>query len=256
MDPISLVLRYESAHDQEVAAWVAAHLAYGRVAPMLRAIQRVLEPLGKSPAAWLRTNSAADVTDGLSDSLGAWVWRFHKAEDIIHWLLAWKQLDEESNHGGLETHLAPATPAEADLVLSRLIQRLRRELPASPGLRFCLPDPAAGAACKRWRMFLRWMVRTGWPDLGLWLTYPKEALVIPLDTHVSRISRLIGLTKRKTQDGRTAMEITAALRALCPEDPLRYDFALAHIGIMGDCTRNPMHDQCSACMLADVCNRR
>lgn len=251
-DPLCIPLTYAEGLDREVAAFVAAHLAYGRVDPMIRAVRSALAPLGPSPAAWLRDQSGPEISRQLGRALQGWVWRFHTGEDLIAWLLAWKRLDRESG-AGLEAHLLPAPGEDPELALSRLVQRLRRELPASYGTRFSLPDPGEGAACKRWRMFLRWMVRTGWPDLGLWTAYPVDVLVIPLDTHVARVSRFIGLTRRVTPDGKMAREITAALRRLDPGDPLRYDFALSHLGILGDCPGVRHRSTCAQCPLYTVC---
>jgi len=219
---------------------------------MIRAVRGALAPLGASPAAWLRERSEAAIRRSLEGALADWVWRFHTADDLAAWLLAWKRLDEESG-AGLESHLLPAPGEAPDAALSRIVQRLRAELPASYGSRFSLPDPLEGAACKRWRMFLRWMVRPGWPDLGLWTRYPAEALVIPLDTHVARVSRFIGLSHRATPDGKMALEITEALRRLDPADPLRYDFALSHLGILGDCPGVRKRSTCAACPLYSVC---
>ncbi len=251
-DPLSLVLGYTEPLDQEVAAFVAAHLAYGRVDPMVRAVGEVLRPLGPRPAAWLREGSEARIRKELNRALISWTWRFHTGPDLVAWLLAWKRLDQDSGQG-LEAQLVPGPGEEHDAALSRLVQRLRRELPASYGTRFTLPDPLEGAACKRWRMFLRWMVRSGWPDLGLWKRLAPDQLIIPLDTHVARVSRFIGLTRRATPDGKMAREITESLRRLDPADPLRYDFALSHLGILGDCPGLRHRRTCAECALYSVC---
>ncbi|GLH69008.1 TIGR02757 family protein [Geothrix rubra] len=255
LDPLSVALAYPDPLDREVAAFVAAHLAYGRVAPMLRAVRAALAPLGPRPAAWLRKTREGDARQSLHRNLEDWTWRFHTGRDVVAWLLAWKRLDQESG-SGLESHLLPGPGEDGDAALSRLVQRLRRELPATYGLRFSLPDPLEGAACKRWRMFLRWMARSGWPDLGLWTRYPQDQLVIPLDTHVARVSRFIGLSARATPDGRMAREITEALRRLDPVDPLRYDFALSHLGILGDCPGVRRKTTCAACPLYAICRAR
>jgi uncharacterized protein (TIGR02757 family) len=251
-DPISIPMQYECATDKEAAAWVAAHLAYGRVAPMLKAIRRLLEPLGPRPAEWLRERAEQRIAKELRLALPGWRWRFHSLEDMAAWIFAWKKMDEATGHSGIEALLAPQGGASADQRLSALVLALRRELPKTAGLRFNLPDPLAGAACKRWRMFLRWMARSGWPDFGLWKKYPPAELIIPLDTHVHRISRQMGISARRSQDARAALEITGALRALDPGDPLKYDFALAHLGILGDCNgkRRP---ECDSCPLESVC---
>jgi uncharacterized protein (TIGR02757 family) len=251
-DPLRVALAYTEPLDREVAAFVAAHLAYGRVEPMIRAVRAALAPLGPQPAAWLRGNPVTTVQKELGRALAAWVWRFHTGPDLVAWALAWQRLDRESGHG-LEAHLVPIAEEAPDEALSRLVQRLRAELPPTYGTRFSLPDPLAGAACKRWRMFLRWMARTGWPDLGLWTRYPVDKLIIPLDTHVARVSRFIGLSNRATPDGRMALEITASLRRLDPADPLRYDFALSHLGILGDCPGVRSRETCSGCPLYTVC---
>jgi uncharacterized protein (TIGR02757 family) len=253
MDPLQVALQYAEPMDQEVAAWVAAHLAYGRVAPMLAAIRKALTPLGAHPAILLRKKDATTLRRLLDKKLPDWVWRFHTREDLLQWLLTWKQLDAESQGKGLEPHLCPTSTEDADMRLSALVQRLRRELPATHGIRFLLPDPLEGAACKRWRLFLRWMVRQAWPDLGIWKTYPMSALVIPLDTHVARISGFLALTNRRTANALQAQEITSGLKTLHPEDPLRYDFALAHLGIMGDCPSKPRMEHCASCPLAPHC---
>jgi uncharacterized protein (TIGR02757 family) len=253
-DPLSLVRSFDDPWDREVAAWIAAPLAYGRVAPMLRAIQRVLAPLGPSPSDWLRNTPAAEVRKTLKAALPNWAWRFHTRPDMVEWMLAWKRLDAESGGQGMAIYFLPTTDQSAEEALSVLVQRLRRELPGSYGIRFSLPDPMEGSACKRWRMFLRWLVRDGWPDLGQWRSYRKKALVIPLDTHVARTARLIGLSSRATPDGRMAMEITEALRSIDPSDPLRFDFALSHLGILGDCPGDPSLPRCGSCALVSLCS--
>jgi len=252
-DPISIPTTYANAIDKELTSWIAAHLAYGRVAPMLKAIRRLLKPLGTEPAQWLRSRSQARVKEELIPLLKGWVWRFHSLEDMVAWLIAWKQMDESTNYSGMESLLLPKDGATADQCLSALINRLRQNLPESHGIRFNLPDPLKGAACKRWRMFLRWMVRKGWPDFGIWKKYPQTELIVPLDTHVHRISKQIGLCGRCAQDAKTALEITQALRELDPIDPLKYDFALAHLGILGDCP-GTRWQRCKDCSLDSICD--
>jgi uncharacterized protein (TIGR02757 family) len=251
-DPISIPMTYVSAIDRELTSWIAAHLAYGRVGPMLSAIHRLLKPLSTEPAKWLRDCSETRIKEELEASLRGWVWRFHNLEDMTVWLLAWKQMDKSTNYSGMESLLLPRRGSTADQRLSALINHLRQNLPESLGIRFNLPDPLKGAASKRWRMFLRWMVRKSWPDFGIWGKYPLSELIIPLDTHVHRISRLIGLCRRRTQDAKAAWEITEALRVLDPIDPLKYDFAIAHLGILGDCV-GKRTQKCETCPLDSVC---
>jgi uncharacterized protein (TIGR02757 family) len=251
LDPLRVALEYAEADDRELAAWVGATLAYGRVAPMLKAIRNALAPLGAHPAGEVRRRPEGELLDTLASTLRGWAWRFHTGEDLAHWILAWKRLDAE---GGLESHFLPAVgETGADEALSRVVRRLRRDLPSTYGLRFSLPDPSEGGACKRWRLFLRWMARRGWPDLGQWRRYPLDQLIIPVDTHVARVSRFVGLTRRVTPDGAMAEDITAALRRMDAADPLRFDFALSHLGILGDCPGHRRLPHCRPCPLYRWC---
>jgi uncharacterized protein (TIGR02757 family) len=97
-----------------------------------------------------------------------------------------------------------------------------------------LADPAGGSACKRWMLFLRWMVRRDAVDPGGWEAVGARRLVIPLDVHIKRICTRLGLTRRRQADLRTALEITDAFRCIEPDDPVKYDFALARLGIRRD----------------------
>ncbi len=115
----------------------------------------------------------------------------------------------------------------------------------TPGFLQFFSLPSRGSSCKRMNLFLRWMIRDRDIDLGLWKDIPKTKLVMPLDTHIARISRCLGLTKRKSQDWKMALEITGNLKGFDPEDPLKYDFALCHQGIAGVCSEA----KCGECRL-------
>lgn len=126
--------------------------------------------------------------------------------------------------------------------------------PVPHGIKHLLPDPSAGGCCKRWNMFLRWMVRgDDGVDMGLWKEVPASDLLIPLDLHISRISRNLGLTTRKADDWKTAVDISNSLKKYCPEDPIKYDFALCHLGISGKCTHGKDKEICAKCILSPVC---
>jgi uncharacterized protein (TIGR02757 family) len=116
-----------------------------------------------------------------------------------------------------------------------------------------LPDPGKGSAVKRLMLFLRWMVRPAdGVDLGLWNIRPSS-LVIPLDTHIHKLSRNIGLTTRTAADYRAALEITAALSRLDPLDPIKYDFSLCHLGMLQSCPSQKDAVRCEGCGVKPVC---
>jgi uncharacterized protein (TIGR02757 family) len=130
----------------------------------------------------------------------------------------------------------------------------RGELKNRIGVRFFFPSPSQGSACKRMSLYLRWMVRSSdGIDCGVWERVRPSQLVIPLDTHIARISSYIGLTAMRTPGWRMALDITNSLRRLHSEDPLRYDFALCHLGIAGDCPRKRDPQKCARCPIQAIC---
>ena len=96
----------------------------------------------------------------------------------------------------------------------------RRRIPSGSPAHFFFPDPARGSACKRWNLYLRWMVRRDRLDYGLWPGIPTDRLVIPTDTHIHLVSRRLGLTRRKSADWKTAREITDRLARFDPAGAL------------------------------------
>ena len=126
---------------------------------------------------------------------------------------------------------------------------------APPGYRALFPSPLRGpnSACKRLTLFVRWMVRTESPDLGIWRSIPSSELRIPLDQHTFWIAYHIGLTSRRTRNWKTVEEVTAGLRRVDARDPIRFDFVLCHTGISGDCPKERDLEVCGPCVLRPDC---
>lgn len=239
-DPIRFVLAHEDPADQEVVGLVAACLAYGRVDRVLFSIAEVLRRTTASPARFAREfdprgRAERRAFQGFLHRMTAGV-EMHALFSAIGALLR--------EHGGLERVFAQSLPASSRSVkpgLEALVHQLRSHAFAAARaplgtrrLRFLLPSPAEGSACKRLNMWLRWMVRHQQGlDLGLWRSARPAQLIIPLDAHVIRLASFFGLTTRATPDWRMAEEVTASLRRLDPDDPVKYDFALSHIGMSG-----------------------
>jgi uncharacterized protein (TIGR02757 family) len=155
----------------------------------------------------------------------------------------------------------PSTPdvgAALDAFSARALQTNLRaayggRMPTRAGVCYFFPRPAAGSACKRLNLFLRWMVRKDEIDLGVWTKVPSSRLIVPLDTHVIRLGRCLRLTRYVGPGWKMAAEITASLRAIDPADPVRYDFSLCHVGMMNACGfRRAQKD--SQCPLRGVCH--
>jgi len=257
-DPVRFVHRYPDPADQEVAAIVAGTLAYGRVAAFSPVLERLfgLADAAGGPRRWV------DLAE--PDALRPLVYRWNRGVDWILLLGGLRRLYERVD--SLEALMPEGPLPEA---LDALVDALRAAvLDAAPeagvvassytelprGVRMFLPRPADGSATKRWWMILRWLIRRpdDGIDLGLWRTRSPAELVVPLDTHVLRIARYLGLTARKDGSLRTALEITGGLRAIDPDDPVRYDFALAHLGISGGCRGRP-DAVCLECALVELC---
>jgi uncharacterized protein (TIGR02757 family) len=279
-DPVEFPRRYADPGDAEVAGLLAACLAYGRADVFKPRLEALLAVAGGSPAAFAeRLAGAPDAAP-----LAGFRYRFNREEDVAALLAAagWMR----ARHGSLGARFAELfreaagggpgagegkVPAagrgrqEAWPVRSALA-RFARELREAPpavallarrghrGFRFLCPDPAGAGASKRWALYLRWMIRgPDGVDLGIWRGVPASALVVPLDTHVARVARCLGLTDRRDLGWRTAEEVTRALRLLDPDDPVRFDFALCHLGMSGGCPARRDPARCAACPLAAAC---
>jgi uncharacterized protein (TIGR02757 family) len=126
---------------------------------------------------------------------------------------------------------------------------------APRGYRALFPTPTEGShsPCKRLTLYVRWMSRTGFPDLGVWTGVPSSELRIPLDLHVHWIAYHLGLTQRRTRNWTTVEEVTAQLRRVDPVDPIKYDFVLCHTGISGDCPKERDMSVCGPCVVRPDC---
>jgi uncharacterized protein (TIGR02757 family) len=247
-DPVRFPRAYQDPADIEIAAVLAALYAYGRVdlfGPIVARILAVADAHG-GPAAFVDAPDAR----GLA-ALSGVRYRWNTPEDLRALLALLR--DVRARHGALGA-LFPAGRPAADS-LGAAIDALRALAPpAAPrSFRTWLPHPREGSACKRWLMLMRWMVRRDEVDVGVWTHLHPRDLVIPLDTHVGRIARLLGLTVRPNADWAAAEQVTARLRALDPDDPVRWDFALAHLGISGGCRGRHDPQVCPGCPIVSAC---
>jgi uncharacterized protein (TIGR02757 family) len=233
--------------------------AYGRVEGILANVGRVLETLGERPAERVRVFDA--VRDG--GAFASFVHRWSRGADVVAVLSILRSvLEREGSLEGLFLQgYTPGEPGAVRVALSRFSGALRARAPGGArtgagrprGLPFLLPSPEGGSACKRLNLFLRWMVRGDALDRGLWRRVSPADLVIPLDTHVARISRNLGLSLRRSADWRMAEEVTESLRRFAPDDPTRFDFALCRLGILDACPTRQEVRKCLACELRPSC---
>lgn len=266
MDPVQFVRAYSHSEDREVAGFVAAAFAYGNVRSVVRSVARVLDALGPHPARFAQSfqpETGKRLIRGFRHR-----WNDSRDLDALVWILG--RLIE--SYGSLEGAFLPGregqrknpTGSPQAARLDRFSERAlglghekfypSADLGRRRGVRYFFPMPRDGSACKRLNLFLRWMVRADdGVDCGVWTTVAPSELIIPLDTHIARIAQYIGLTRMSTPGWAMATDITRSLARLAPEDPLRYDFALCHLGIAGDCPRKRDLVKCAACPIHAVC---
>jgi uncharacterized protein (TIGR02757 family) len=240
-DPVEIVRRYARPDDREIVAFLASALAFGRVTSVLASIDRVLGAMGPSPAAFVRAFEAR--RDG--EVLQPLVHRWTRGPDLVALMIVLRTFVQE--HGTLDRAFASGhDSASVDIrdgleaFTSRACrvdvrEAYGRRLPARPGFWYFFTKPSGGSGCKRLNLFLRWMVRRDAIDPGGWTGVTPSQLVVPLDTHIIRLGRCLRLTRYTSPGWNMAAEITATLRQLDPSDPIRYDFALCHLGMMNAC---------------------
>ena len=259
-DPLSFCYRFETPEGREIAAVIASSFAYGAVGIILRTLESVFSRIGKSPRAFIDQFEPAE---GMQNFKG-FKHRINDSRDLCALFWAIKTVLNQSgsiNNFFLQGHNGDA--ADITNALNSYSTAIRgfdyqavfgcRQPPPDSYFNFFFPAPASGSACKRLCMFLRWLVRPAdGIDMGLWHGISPAQLVIPVDTHIQRICGYLGFSRRKSADWRMACEITDALRKLDPHDPVKYDFALAHIGISDGCNGSDP-SVCRHCQISNIC---
>jgi len=256
-DPVHIVRRYAAAEDREVVGFCAAGLAFGRVASVLHSIETLMAVMGSRPAAFVRDFDLTTHGERLAPLVHRWV----RGRDLAALMLILQRMIRES--GSIERFflegddpaspdVGPALEAFSTRALATDVRRAYGRMPKRPGVCCFFPRPSAGSACKRLNLFLRWMARTDEIDLGVWTQVSPSRLIVPLDTHVIRLGQCLRLTRYKSPGWKMAAEITASLRAIDPDDPVRFDFSLCHVGMMNACGfERPQKD--TRCPLRGVC---
>jgi uncharacterized protein (TIGR02757 family) len=240
-DPIQIVRRYERPDDREVVGFCAASLAFGRVGSVMQSIGQLMAVMGPHPAEYVRAFDPRRDTAAFRHLVHRWT----RGRDLaaLVWILS--QMMDRS--GSIQNFFLEQDDESAEDVAKALDSFSTRALALDlaavygrgarrrTGVCYFFPRPSAGSGCKRLNLFLRWMVRRDALDLGVWTRVSPARLVVPLDTHVVRVGRCLGLTRYTSPGWKMAHDITASLRRLDPADPVKYDYALCHLGMMNAC---------------------
>ena len=234
-DPIQFVHRGKCKEDSELLGFIASLFAYGNRKMFIKKLEEIF------------AKAEGDITgfikDGDFSSLKGVEYRFSKENDIIPIFEILSKLYNESN--GLEELFEYGWESQQSYIslsqgadkmcnsLQTVVDYFYARVPKTVGQGFyhMIPNPKNGGAMKRMNMFLRWMVRKPPVDLGIWSFIKPKDLLIPLDVHVARVSRQMGLLARKSNDLRAVLELMKPLREFCPDDPVKYDFAMFAFGV-------------------------
>ena len=249
-DPLELVLRYRDPLDQEIAGLLAAAFAYGRADIVVVNIGRVLDAMTPSPSEYLVKFKRKDA----ERRFAAFTHRFQKMPELVALLeCIATAVQTHGSLGALFRKCYVDKDEDIGPTLARFVEALVPAQPRNRATAYLLTSPNDGSACKRMNLYLRWMVRRTSPDVGLWTFVDPAKLVMPLDTHIHRITTFLGLGRRKSADWKAARAITDRLAKFDPADPVRYDFALCRLGILDLCSRKRRKENCDVCLLRDVC---
>jgi uncharacterized protein (TIGR02757 family) len=229
-DPISIPKRFSKKQDIEIAGLWTAVLSWGQRKTIIAKASQLMELMDNAPFEFVVNHSEKDRRRFLN-----FVHRTFQPTDTMYFLEFFQWYYK--NHHSLEEAFVKHLPAEADNVTPALegFHDLFFSLENAPKrTRKHLPSPRTGSTCKRLNMFLRWMVRKdeAGVDFGIWQQIKPSQLLIPLDVHVERVARKLGLLTRKQRDWKAVIELSQRLKEFHPEDPVLFDFALFGMGVL------------------------
>lgn len=225
-DPISVPHIFTTRQDIEIAGFFAAVFAWGNRTTIINKSKELMQRMDNSPFDFIANHSAKDLA-----RLKGFKHRTFNEDDLFYFVESLSH--HYSKYDSLEKAFFPNKEYNAEKALIHFkdyffsLEHLRRSEKH-------ISSPSQKSTCKRLNMFLRWMVRSDAKgvDFGLWRNVSASKLICPIDLHVARVSKKLGLLKRKQIDWIAAVELTDALRQLDKEDPVKYDFALFNLGII------------------------
>jgi len=229
-DPISVPHRFSGLQDREITGFWTATLAWGQRKTIIQSANRLIELMDGAPYDFIVHHTEEDRARFLD-----FRHRTFQATDTLWFLEFFQQFyrKNKSLEGAFARHLAPG-----DATVERALEGFHRDFfdhPYAPArTRKHVATPERGSTCKRLNMFLRWMVRrdAAGVDFGIWNAISPSQLLMPLDVHVDRVARGLGLLRRRQTDWQAVLELTENLRAFDPADPVKYDFALFGLGVL------------------------
>ncbi|AFH49864.1 Hypothetical protein IALB_2159 [Ignavibacterium album JCM 16511] len=229
-DPLHLIHQLKDKKDIEVFSFLASVIAYGSVIQINKVLSEFLKTSNHKPYKFIQTFPGKNKLYLKH--------RFYSERDLTNLIMLLKLIlkDYDTIGNYFEQFYLTEHPTVKNSIsgfTNSLLNQYENNFgKPGRGIKFMFPIPEKGSACKRMNLFLRWMVRKDNLDFGLWGFIPTDKLIIPVDTHIAKISRWLGLTERKNVTWKMAEEITYNLRKFDKDDPVRFDYALCHFDMM------------------------
>ncbi len=229
-DPICIPHSYSVKQDKEIMGFFAAIFAWGQRKTIINKCKELAERMDNHPFQFIRNHKESDLKKLLD-----YKHRTFNDTDLLYCIDFLKR--HYTNYESLEDAFFPKESMDIESALIHFRDYFFDNPHAPLRTRKHIPSPAQKSACKRLNMYLRWMVRndnTG-VDFGLWTKAKPKNLICPLDLHVERTARKLGLLQLDKANWKAALELTENLRLLDENDPVKYDFALFGISIEEKC---------------------
>ena len=229
LDPVSIPHGFSKKQDIEISGLIAAVLAWGQRVTIINKCREFFSYMDNDPHNFILQHQETDLKPFLNFRHRT----FNPTDALyfIHWFRWYYQRKESLEEAFFPDNYSEDHIGDGLITFFRMFFSLEDHPPRT---RKHIQTPERKSACKRINMFLRWMVRKdqNGVDFGIWRRISPSQLICPLDLHVDRVARKLGLIERKQSDWLAALELTGQLKNLDPEDPVKYDYALFGLGII------------------------
>jgi uncharacterized protein (TIGR02757 family) len=225
-DPICIPHSFIKQQDIEIAGFFAAIFAWGNRTTIINKAKELMLLMDNAPHDFCLHHSPKELK-----RLLLFKHRTFNTTDLLYFVEFFRQ--HYVKHKSLEIAFAEHGNTTEEMLtgfyhyffsLEHVPERTKKHI----------ATPERKSSCKRLSMFLRWMVRQDnkGVDFGIWKSISPAQLICPLDLHVVRVAKRLGILQRKQTDWLAAIKLTEYLRTLDADDPVKYDFALFGLGVM------------------------
>lgn len=226
-DPVQFPRRFSRLEDVEIVSLLVSHIAWGHRKMICNNSEKLLAWMEGEPWRWIMERGYEELDDRQN------VHRTFFASSLKHICRGLRYVyGEYGTMQGFARRLGIASATEPSWMLAENLNLVLSQENGGTTDCYCFPQDMKKTALKRINMALRWLVRDdGIVDMGVWDVLRPSQLFIPLDVHVGDTARQLGLLQVRSNDKYAVVRLTERLRAMRPDDPCIYDFALFGVGI-------------------------